>query len=461
MLDKEFFQQKRKIYFTGIGGIGVSALARYFKALGNEVLGSDLVKSSVVEDLQQEGIEVFLKQKSKNISKNIDLLIYSSAVPASNEERQRAKKLKIPQYSYNDLLAYLSEQKRTIAISGTNGKTTTTAMTALMLEKADIDPLALVGSKVPNWNSNLRFSNGDIFVLEACEYKGHMLGLSPEMIVLTNIVEDHLDYYKDIDDILEHFQKYIDKLPDNGVLIYNADDSNIKCLEWQHHDYKLISFAIDSDEADLTIHKHTISKGVQDFWVYYNGKKLCRIKLYVPGIYNVYNALATVAVGLALGIDPELIKEGLANFKGVWRRFEIIKEVEEILYISDYAHHPESVKLSVAATREFYPERRVVTVFQPHQHNRTKNLFDDFVKALSNSDVVIISDIYDVAGREEASDQDVSSEDLVKEIAKLNKNVFYGGDLNQTLKVLNEVKKADDVVLLMGAGSIDDLRYEI
>ena len=461
MLNKEFFKDKRKIYFTGIGGIGVSALARYFKYSGHEVLGSDLADSMIVQDLIKEEIPVNLNQKGKNIDKSIDLLIYSSAVPEENEERAKMAKLKKDQYSYNEVLGWLSQQKYTIGISGTNGKTTTTAMTALMMETAGLDPLALVGSKVPEWSSNLRFGQGEHFVVEACEYKAHMLELSPKMVVLTNLMEDHLDFYKDLDDIIAHFQKYIDSLPDDGVLIYNADDENLQRLNWQDRDYEVLTYGIDNEDADIRIAKYTMDPGTQDFWVTYHDKKIMRIKLHVPGIYNVYNALAAISVAFALEIEKASVKEGLARFTGTWRRFEFLQEKDEVTYIADYAHHPEAIKATLEAARQFYPESRIVTVFQPHQHNRTKNLFDDFVEALKGSDLAIISDIYDVKGREEDSDQDVSSQDLVKEIQKDKENCLYSGDLKETLKVMKENVQPGDLVLLMGAGDIDELRGDI
>lgn len=461
MLNKEFFQEKRKIYFCGIGGIGVSALARYFNFSGHEVLGSDLADSVIVQDLIQEGISVNLDQKAKNIDKSVDLLIYSSAVPETNAERAAMLKLEKPQYSYNEVLGWLSQQKYTIGISGTNGKTTTTAMTALLMETAGLDPLALVGSKVPQWSSNLRFSQSDYFVVEACEYKAHMLELSPKMIVLTNLAEDHLDFYKDIDDIVEHFQKYIDSLPDDGTLIYNADDENLQRLNWQDRDYRVLTYGIDNEDADIKIDKYNLDPGTQDFWVTYHDKKIMRIKLHVPGIYNVYNALAAITVAFALDLDKAGIKEGIARFTGTWRRFELLQEKDEVTYVADYAHHPEAIEGTLEAARQFYPGRRIVTVFQPHQHNRTKNLFDGFVEALKGSDLAIISEIYDVKGREEQGDQDVSSQDLVAEIQKEKENCLYGGDLKQTLKLIKKNVQLGDLVILMGAGDIDSLRDEI
>lgn len=455
------WQKIHKIYFSGIGGIGVSALARYFKKSGYEVCGSDLRASEITDDLQAEEISVNLSQVAKNIDDKIDLLIYSSAVPATNPERQAAEKLGIPQYSYNQVLGDLSERKHTLAISGTNGKTTTTAMAALILEAGGIDPLAIVGSKVRQWNSNLRFSESEYFLVEACEHQAHMLELSPKTIVLTNIAADHLDYYGDLDNIIDHFQQYIDKLPDDGVLIYNYDDANLAKLKWQKRNFKIMTFSFDNPDADVFVDKYQAKPGQQDFWVVYQGEDLVRVHLHVPGKFNVYNALAAITLALSLGVKNEAIKSALESFSGTWRRFENLGEKDGVLYISDYGHHPDAINGTIAAAREFYPGRRIVLVFQPHHHNRTRMLFDEFVTSIAKADVAIVSEIYKVAGRMDEKDLAVSSKDLVTEIKKLNEQVFYGADLDQTFNLLQDVARAGDVVLLMGAGDIVKLNKRV
>lgn len=450
-----------KIYFSGIGGIGVSAMARYFKKSGYEVLGSDLSASEITDDLQAEGILVNLSQDKKNVDDSIGLLVYSSAVPANNPERQAAEKLGIPQYSYNQVLGDLSERKHTLAISGTNGKTTTTAMSALILEAGGIDPLAIVGSKVRQWNSNLRFSESDYFLVEACEHQAHMLELSPKTIVLTNIAADHLDFYGDLDNIIDHFQKYIDKLPDDGVLIYNYDDANIAKLKWQKRNFKIMTFSFDNPDADVFVDKYQVKAGQQDFWVVYQGEDLVRIHLHVPGKFNVYNALAAITLALSLGVSNEAIKSALESFAGTWRRFENLGEKDGVLYISDYGHHPDAIRGTIQAAREFYPDRRIVLVFQPHHHNRTRMLFDDFVTSIAGADVAIVSEIYKVAGRMDEKDLAVSSKDLVKEISKINSNVSYTSDLDEAFSLLQDVVRSGDVVLLMGAGDIVKLNKRV
>lgn len=455
------WEKINKIYFSGIGGIGVSALARYFKKSGYEVCGSDLSASEITDDLQNEDILVNLSQVAENIDDTIDLLIYSSAVPASNPERQTAEKMKIPQFSYNQVLGDLSERKNTLAISGTNGKTTTTAMSALILEAGGIDPLVIVGSKVRQWNSNLRFSESEYFLVEACEHQAHMLQLSPKTIVLTNIAADHLDYYGDLDNIINHFQQYIDKLPDDGLLIYNYDDNNIAKLKWQKSNFKIMTFSFDNPDADVYVDKYKIKPGQQDFWVVYHGEAFVRIHLPVPGKFNVYNALAAITLALSLGINKDAIKSALESFSGTWRRFEKLGEKAGVLYVSDYGHHPDAIIGTIEAAREFYPDRRIVLVFQPHHHNRTRMLFDDFVTSIAGADVAIVSEIYKVAGRMDEKDLAVSSKDLVKEISKMNSNVSYASDLDEAFSLLQDVVRSGDVVLLMGAGDIVKLNKRV
>jgi UDP-N-acetylmuramate--alanine ligase len=327
-------------------------------------------------------------------------------------------------------------------------------MAGLILEAGGIDPLVIVGSKVRQWNSNLRFSESEYFLVEACEHQAHMLELSPRTIVLTNISADHLDYYGDLENIIAHFQKYIDRLPDDGLLIFNYDDENLAKLKWHKSNFKIMTFSFDNADADVYVDKYQVKTGQQDFWVMFQGEKLVRVHLPVPGLFNVYNALAAITLALSLGVHKDAIKSALEGFKGTWRRFENLGEKDGILYISDYGHHPDAINGTIQAVRDFYPERRVLLVFQPHHHNRTRMLFDEFVTSIAKADVAIVSEIYKVAGRMDERDMAVSSKDLVKEIKKINEQVFYGADLDQTLSLIKDEARAGDVVLLMGAGDV-------
>jgi UDP-N-acetylmuramate--alanine ligase len=465
----------KKVHFIGIGGIGVSAVAKMVLNAGKETTGSDLVASEITDDLKRRGAKIFIGHKKENLEKDIDLLIYSSAVPENNPERKRAKELGIRQFSYPQFLGQLSKNYFTIAISGTHGKTTTTALIGLILEKAGFDPTVVVGSKINDFQEgNFRFGKSRYLVVEACEWQANMLNLWPQIIVLTNLEADHLDYYKDIDDIILHFQKYIDKLPKQGKIILNVDDENLlkKLLARR----KVVSYGIKKP-ADVMVKNIETGHGFQkidliaDSEVYNFQFEIKGLKLKIPGIFNIYNCLAATTCALSLGVEPEIIKEVLENYSGCWRRFEIhdleIKKEEvsrkgdggrgvgvKLKIISDYAHHPTAIKNTIRAAKEFFPKRRIFVVFQPHHHHRTKVLFDDFVNSFDEADLTIISEIYNVAGREKKVDQDITSKNLVKEISKRKKKVFYAKDLNETKRLILKNLKKNDVLLIMGAGDI-------
>ena len=435
----------KKIHFIGIGGIGVSSIAKMMLSQDKVVAGSDLELTEITQELKNMGAKIFQGHKSENLAEDTELIIYSPAVPEANPELTRAKELNIPQLSYPEFLGELSKDKFTIAVSGTNGKTTTTAMLGLILEKAGLDPTVIVGSKVnmSGWQGNLRMGKpphqnfwcggkSKYFVVEGCEWRAHMLNLKPKVIVLTNIEEDHLDYYRDLNHIIETFQKYVDKLPSDGLLVLNADDVN--SINLKRPKCKVITYGI-KNPADITTNKFSF-------------------KLKVPGIFNIYNALAAGACALNLGVKREEIKKALEDFTGLWRRFERVGERDNAIIISDYAHHPTAVKGTILAAKEFYPDRRIVAVFQPHHHNRTKNLFNDFVASFDRADLIILAEIYDVAGREADKDQNVSSQDMVKAIDARGKKVLYAKDLAETKKLILQNIQSNDIVLIMGAGDI-------
>jgi len=422
----------KKIFFVGIGGIGVSALAKLFKRFksqGKIVIGSDKYASEITDELKKQGIKVFIGHKQKNLDPDTDLVIYSPAVRPEIPERKKATKLGIPQLSYPEVLGLISRDKYTIAVSGTHGKSTTAAMLGLILAKADLDPTVIVGSKVgPFKNSNLRIGKSKYFVVEACEWRAHMLELNPRVIILTNLEPDHLDYYKTFKNLKNAFKKYVSRLPKNGLLIFNADDKN--CTE--------------------------VAKSARCKTAGYSIKSGFDFSLQVPGRFNIYNALAARTCALRLGVKPEIIKRTLVGFKGIWRRFEKIGEYSSALVFSDYAHHPTAIKETLKAAKESYPKRRLVVVYQPHHYDRTKRLFKQFTRAFDLADLVILNEIYKVSGREEIVKK-ISSKDLVRELKKRKINAVFTKNLKETKKVLlNNITK-EDLVLIMGAGDIYQL----
>lgn len=458
----------KQIHIVGIGGIGTSAIARIFVLQGKSVSGSDRVESTIAKDLKQEGVEVKIGHKPENISPKTDLVIFTDAITKESEgylELEKAKEFGIPVKSYAEILGMLMDEKFGIAVAGTSGKSTTTALVSLVLVQADLDPSVVLGTLLPkdtsDFSGNARLGKSRYIIAEADEYLGHMLYLNPKVIVITNIAEDHLDYYKDLSDIKQTFGKFIDKLSADGVVIYNADDHNTVEVVRVEHAHKL-TFGIEH-YADLQALNLKIlpNGGGQEFDVHYKDALIGKVKLKVPGRYNVSNALGAFLVGLHLGIDAGIIIKALENFKGLWRRFEIVGEINGKLVVSDYAHHPDKVRAFLSAAKEYFGNKKLLVVFQPHQHNRTKSLFKGFVDSLLGAKTVIITEIFDVVGREEQKDQDISSKNLVDEVNKRGGNAVYSPSLQETEALIRKMLPEFDAVLIMGAGDIDNLARKL
>jgi len=428
-----------KIHFIGIGGIGVSALAQFYLANGHQISGSDLAVSEITESMARLGINIVIGQKAENIKAGLDLVVYSPAVKPDNPEYAHATKLGIAIKSYPEALGELTRQYKTIAISGSHGKSTTTAMTALVLIKAGIDPTVIVGTKLKEFSApagsasggggtNFRAGKSNYLVIEACEYDGSFLNYNSHIAVITNIDKEHLDYFKTFKNVILEFKKFIAKLPADGFLVFNSDDLNLKKIS--RGKFSAVKYFLRQKES----------------------AKLKKI-LKVPGAHNISNALATLSVARILGIKDSITFKALSEFKGSWRRFEIVKE-KPFTVISDYGHHPTEVTATLKAVREKYGKKNIWCIFQPHQHQRTFYLFKDFVKLFRNIkiDNIIITDIYDVAGREEKNiNMKVDSQMLVKKIAR--KNVRYLA-MNEAEKYVKENIKKGEVLVIMGAGDV-------
>ncbi|MBU0531246.1 UDP-N-acetylmuramate--L-alanine ligase [Patescibacteria group bacterium] len=462
-----------KIHLIGAGGIGVSAVGKWLIAKGKEVTATDLYDTEISRALDAAGAVVHIGPAPDMISEGIDLVVYSSAVPESDSERVKARKLGIKELSYAEFLGEMSREYSTIVVSGTNGKSTTTAILGLILEEAGLDPTVIVGSKVPSWeHGNLRVGSGECFVVEGCEYKANMLQLDPSMIVLTNIEEDHLDFYRDLNHIRETFQTFVDKLPEDGILVRNIDDPESMKLKTDKNDQ---TYSI-GHQANFVADNREVEPGKQSFDLTHGSKKLGTVEMQVPAKFNVSNALAATAAATKLGVDEKAIKSALKKFSGIWRRYERVgdftvrsdnrKVVKEVPVISDYAHHPTAIEQTLNATREFFPNKRVLVCFQPHQHARTIELFDDFVPAFDQADELIISEIYDVAGRD-AEAEEISSRKLVKAIKKhdakigFDRHVIYAEDLEAAEKEVRDRVHKHDVVIVMGAGDIDEVARNV
>jgi UDP-N-acetylmuramate--alanine ligase len=457
-----------RIHVIGAGGIGVSAVARLLKHEGKQVTGSDGSRSETVDELVASGIPVSVGHRAENLPAGTELVVYSGAVPPSNPERIEATRRGVRQVTYFQFIGEFTKERWTIAVSGTNGKSTTTAMLGLMLERGGLDPTVIVGSKVPSFpDRNLRLGKSKYLVVEGCEHEANILKLSPRMIVLTNIEEDHLDFYRDLAHIRETFKEYVHKLPAKGKLILNADDTVSGELSPAVHP---VTFGIVKP-ADYAASEPAVGAGAQTFRITRtkDGKKeaVGEFALGMPGRFNVMNALAAATAALELGVSVDAIKSVLREFGGIWRRFERVGERSGATVISDYGHHPTAVRGTIEAARSFYPGRRIVLAFQPHQRNRTRNLFDEFVSSFDDADVLLLSEIFDVAGREEKVDADVSSRALVDAVrahdAKrgTHRRVMYAGALEETLTAVVKTLLPNDVLLLVGAGDIYTLAKKL
>ena len=435
-----------RIHFVGIGGIGVSALARYYLLQGHQVSGSDLVGSEITKALERLGARVRInRHKAKNVLKDADLVIYSPAVTDDNVELRAARARKIKVQSYPKNLGELTKKYFTIAVAGTHGKGTTTAMISLILIKAGLDPTVIIGTKLKEFgDSNFRQGKSKYLVIEADEYKSSFLNYWPKIIVLTCLDKDHLDYFKNLNNIIKAFKRFTDHLPDKGILVANLDDKNtLKLMSLiKKPSFKHKSYSLKQKEANVL-------------------RKILRL----PGNHIVSDALAALALARSLKIPDKVSFKALSGYCGAWRRFEIKKaKIGNLPFtiINDYAHHPTEILVTLKAVRQKYPDRKICCVFQPHQYQRTFYLFKDFVKVFAESEIdkLILTDIYSVSGRESAKIKSkVSSEKLAREIKKSakNKEVIYLSNSEKTADYLKTNLKKDEVLVIMGAGDVYEL----
>jgi len=450
----------KQVHLIGIGGAGVSAIARFFLSRGVKVSGSDVTASDTTKTLESQGATFHKGHNAKNVLDDTDFVVYTPAAVDTNPELAHAREEGIPTLSYPEALGFLMKDHLGIAVSGTNGKTTTTALLGEVLQHSGKDPTVILGGIVERWNGNVLVGKGEIFLAEGCEYRRHMLNLSPEIIVLTNIEEDHLDYYKDIEDIKNAFNEYVAKLPRDGKLVFNADDKNISNDCVCNTSALKISFGLN-EPVDLFAHSIEHEGTMQKFSLKWRGEEIGEFESNLIGEFNLYNILAAVSTALVLGVSSKSIRATLADFKAPARRLEVVSGKDEKVIISDYAHHPTAVKGTIRAVKDAYKGKRVLAVFQPHQKDRTIKLFDDFAISFDEADEVILSEIYEVSGRNEA-DKKISSRDLVEAIQKRNTDlkISFAKDLEETRKLMQEKKHGVDVVLVMGAGDIDTLAWK-
>ena len=417
-------EKKTKIHFVGIGGIGMSALARFMVAEKKQVSGSDRALTPLTKTLAAEGIQVMSPQMADNVTKDIELVIYTEAVTEDSEgwaELERARELKIPCINLFEADGLAFNPYHLIAVSGTHGKTTTTAMLADIFEAAEKDPTVIVGSLRAKTKSNMRYGKSKYAIVEACEYKRDFLHLTPDILVITNIEHDHVDCFKNLGEVQAAFREFIAKVREGGVIV--TDTSN-----------ETITPVLEGCE-----HK------VIDYREFLN----LNITMKQPGMHNRLNAAAALAVASIEKISTHTAQTAIEQFTGTWRRFEYKGECNGAPVYDDYAHHPTAIRLTVAAAREQYPDKRIVIAFQPHTYSRTAALFEDFAKALATANRVVLLPIY---GAREENVTGVSSRELAVKTLEHTRNVRFATSREEAVEDLKQTLTKDDVLVAMGAG---------
>ena len=438
------------VHFIGIGGISMSGLAEVLLDAGFKVTGSDRSPSELTKRLEENGATVYYGQREDNIKDNVDLVVYTAAIREDNPEFAMAKKLGKAMLTRAELLGQMMKNYETpIAISGTHGKTTTTSMVTQILLAAKTDPTVSVGGMLEAIGGNIRIGHTGMFVTEACEYTNSFLSFFPKISVILNIEADHLDFFKDLDDIRASFRKFAELIPSDGVLVINSDIDNYEEISGGLS-CKVITVGLDN-HADYSADNISYDeKGCAQFDVIEDGAKSHSVHLSVPGEHNVSNALAAIAVARHIGTGYDVIQNGLGDFTGTDRRFQYKGKVGDVTIIDDYAHHPTEIMATLKAAAN-YPHKKLWLVFQPHTYTRTKALFDDFANALALADEVVLADIY--AARE-TDTLGVSSEQLCQAVNNNGTLAKYFGSFDEIENYLLLNCSPGDLLITMGAGDI-------
>jgi UDP-N-acetylmuramate--alanine ligase len=443
------YQKKYHIHFVGIGGIGMSGIAELLLNLGYKVSGSDLRRSDITDRLQSFGGVVYEGHAAGQIA-GADVVVVSSAIDTGNPEVTAALKSSVPVIPRAEMLAELMRLKYSIAVAGAHGKTTTTNLVASVLAGGGLDPTVVVGGKLKGIGSNALLGQGDYIVAEADESDGSFLKYSPAIAVVTNIDREHLDFYKDLDNIKEVFLSFIDRIPFYGLAVLCLDNEAVQDLIPQIRK-RFITYGT-TPQADLQA-LDLQCKGLSSrFKVVYHGKTLGTVNLSLPGEHNASNAMAAIVVGLELGIGFNQIKKALEKVEGVQRRLEVKGTARGVTVLDDYGHHPTEIKTTLAALAQGWPGKRKVVVFQPHRYTRTRALFDDFARSFYLADVLLVMPIYAAS---EKPIEGVDSRRLVESIqAHGHKDVRFVEDLRAAVNTLDRVTGSEDVILTLGAGNV-------
>jgi len=440
----------KKYHFVGIGGIGMCGLAEYLLHCGHSVTGSDLNPSENTDRLEKLGAVIKFGHRRENVG-DCDILVYSSAVRPENPERTIAVERGIPTIRRAEMLGQIFALKPVrIAISGTHGKTTTTSMIGQVMTTAGMDPLIIGGGVLKTSGSSVRIGDGDIVIAEADEFDKSFLQLSPTHAIITTIEDEHLDCYGNLENILSAFYQFTAKVPDSGRVVACSDEKEIPGF-LRGLDRPFVTYGLNA-ESDFQARDVRLDGNGSTFDAFHNDRLLGTIKLSVPGLHNVKNAMATVATAMLLEVPFAVIRDGLSEFRGVKRRFEIIKATNELMLVDDYAHHPTEIEATLNAARKGW-QRRIVAVFQPHLYSRTLHFYKAFARVLQIADVIILLEIY--AAREAPLDG-VTGQMIFDEIRKTRQSdVFFAGNKENALALIKDIKKTGDMIITLGAGDVN------
>ena len=452
------FDNVNKVHFIGIGGISMSGLAEILLSKGYSVSGSDTTPSELTKRLENSGAIISYVQEASNITDDIDLTVYTAAIRDDDDELMASKAKGIPTIPRAELVGLIMKQYRyAIGVSGTHGKTSTTSMISQILLEANADPTILVGGMMSSIGGNLRIGKSDTMITEACEYTNSFLSFCPTTAVILNVCEDHMDFFKDLDDIRNSFRRFAALVPADGTVVINKDIENVSYFT-EGMDCNVITFSAEDNSAYVTaknINYDQMARGSFDLYV--GGEYIHSINLKVTGIHNIYNALAAVAASIPMNISMDYIKKGLETFTGTARRFEYKGELNGVTIIDDYAHHPDEITTTLN-TAANYPHKKLWCVFQPHTYTRTKAFFNEFVTSLSLADAVVLADIY--AARE-VNTIGISSEDIHNELQKLGKESYYFPSFEEIEKFLLKNTQKGDLLITMGAGNVVNIGEDL
>ncbi|WP_031513424.1 UDP-N-acetylmuramate--L-alanine ligase [Desulfofalx alkaliphila] len=438
----------RRVHFIGIGGAGMSGIARILAGLGYQVSGSDLNRTEVTRKLEAIGIKCFTGHNADNLT-DAQLVVVSTAIPPHNPELLAAKERNIPIVHRAQMLAQLMMRQKGIAVAGAHGKTTTTSMLALVMERGSYRPTIVIGGELNDIGGNAKLGDGEYLVAEADESDGSFVLLNPYHAIITNIEDDHLDYYGNTERILDAFKQFLNNIHPEGVAVLYADDANIQRVAADYKG-KIITYGFNG-KADYTIKNMSLNGKANGGDVYRGEGFIGRLELGIPGQHNLLNALAVTAMAMHIGIDFDTVAQSLKDFRGAHRRYEVLGEVSGVKVVDDYAHHPTEVKATLKAARQAHPGR-IIGVFQPHRYTRTKHLYQQFGKAFEDADIVVINNIYS-AGEQPL--EGVSAQ-LIVDAVKNNTGaeVIYIEDLGDVSEYLLNIARPGDIILTMGAGNI-------